>query len=180
LGSTICIKCGSSIDPFSYCELCKEPLNFKCSSCGFVTEVKVHVDCVNANSLVTEDESIDKDGSQNIEAKPQTPMQRDTSLSDKSSLTQVVKTIDKETSNEKNSLRSNNYTTYAVSDIMGKSWYSFARLGADIFSMSTRLSSMYYEQFLQYEKAWGYYWTEIYKSFRTFSQNNKSSQADAI
>lgn len=180
MGSTICIKCGSSIDPFSYCELCKEPLNFKCSSCGFVTEVKVHVDCVNANSLVTEDESIDKDGSQNIAAKPQNPMQRDTSLSDKSSLTQDVKVIDKETGNENDALRSKNYPTYAVSDTMGKSWYSFARLGADIFSMSTRLSSMYYEQFLQYEKAWGYYWTEIYKSFRTFSQNNKSSQKDSI
>jgi hypothetical protein len=180
LGSTICIKCGSSIDPFSYCELCKEPLNFKCSSCGFVTEVKVHVDCVNANSLVTEDESIDKDSSQNIAAKPQNPMQRDTSLSDKSSLTHDVKAIDKETVNEKDALHSKNYPMYAVSDIMGKSWYSFARLGADIFLMSTRLSSMYYEQFLQYEKAWGYYWTEIYKTFRTVSQNNKSSQTDAI
>jgi hypothetical protein len=140
----------------------------------------VHVDCVNANSLVTEDESIDKVGSQNIAVKPQNPMQSDTSLSDKSSLTQDVKAIDKETSNEKDVLRSKNYPTYAVSDIMGKSWYSFARLGADIFSMSTRLSSMYYEQFLQYEKAWGYYWTEIYKSFRAFSQDKKSSQTDAI
>ena len=107
-------------------------------------------------------------------------MQRDTSLSDKSSLTQDVKVIDKETGNKNDALRSKNYPTYAVSDIMGKSWYSFARLGADTFSMSTRLSSMYYEQFLQYEKAWGYYWTEIYKSFRTFSQNNKSSQKDSI
>lgn len=140
----------------------------------------MHVDCVNANSLVTEDESIDKDGSQNIAVKPQYPMQSDTSLSDKSTLTQDVKAINKETSNEKDALRSKNYPTYAVSDIMGKSWYSFARLGTDIFSMSTRLSSMYYEQFLQYEKAWGYYWTEIYKSFRTFSQNKKSSQTDAI
>ncbi len=142
--------------------------------------MKVHVDCVNANSLVTEDESIDKDGSENIAANPQNPMQGDTALSDKSSSTQDVKAIDKETSNEKDTIRTKNYPTYAASDIMGKSWYSFARLGADIFSMSTRLSSMYYEQFLQYEKAWGYNWTEIYKSFRAFTQNNKSSQTDAI
>jgi hypothetical protein len=180
LGSTICIKCGSAIDPFSYCELCKEPLNFKCSSCGFVTEVKVHVDCVNANSLVTEDELIDKDGSQNIATKPQDPMQRDTALSDKSSPTQDVKVIDSETSNEKDIFRSKNYPSYAVSDIIGKSWYSIARLGADIFSMSSKLSTMYYEQFLQYEKAWGYYWTETYKSFRAFTQSNKSSRTDAI
>ena len=180
MGSTICIKCGSSIDPFSYCELCKEPLNFKCSSCGFVTEVKVHVDCVNANSLVTEDKSIDKDDSENIAAKPQDPIQREPALSDKSSSTRDVKTIDRETSNEKDIFRSENYPSYAVSDIIGKSWYSFTRLGADTFSLSSKLSSMYYEQFLQYEKAWGSYWTEAYKFFRTFTQSNKSSQTDAI
>ena len=173
MGSTICIKCGSSIDPFSYCELCKEPLNFKCSSCGFVTEVKVHVDCVNANSLVTEDESIDKVGSQNIAAKPEDPMKRGTTVSNKSSPTQDVKAVDRETSNEKDIFHSENYPSYAVSDIIGKSWYSFARLSADMFSLSSRLSSLYYEQFLQYEKAWGYYWTEAYKSFNMFSQSNR-------
>lgn len=180
MGSTICIKCGSSIDPFSYCELCKEPLNFKCSSCGFVTEVKVHVDCVNANSLVTADESINKDDSQNITANPQDPMQRDTALSNKSSSAQVVKALDSETSNVKDILHSEHYPSYTVSDIIGKSWYSFARLSADIISLSSRLSSLYYEQFLQYEKAWGYYWTETYKSFNTFSQSNESPKTNAI
>ena len=180
MGSTICIKCGSSIDPFSYCELCKEPLNFKCSSCGFVTEVKVHVDCVNANSLVTEDESINKDGSQDIAAKPQDPMKSSTTLSNRPSPTQDVKAIDRETSNVKDIFHSVNYPSYAVLDIIGKSWYSFARLNADIFSFSGRLSSLYYEQFLQFEKAWGYYWTEAYKSFNMFSQRNRSHNVDVI
>jgi hypothetical protein len=180
MGSTICIKCGSSIDPFSYCELCKEPLNFKCSSCGFVTEVKVHVDCVNANSLVTEDKSTNKDDSQNTTAKPQDPMKRDTTISNKSSPTQDVKVIDRETNDEKDIFHSENYPSHSVSDIFGKSWYSFARLSADIFSLSSRLSSLYYDQFLQYEEAWGYYWTETYKSFNMFYQNNRSQNADVI
>ena len=180
MGSTICIKCGSSIDPFSYCELCKEPLNFKCSSCGFVTEVKVHVDCVNANSLVTEGESVNKDGSQDIAAKPQDPMKSSTTLPNRPSPTQDVKAIDRETSNVKDIFHSVNYPSYAVLDIIGKSWYSFARLNADIFSFSGRLSSLYYEQFLQFEKTWGYYWTEAYKSFNMFSQRNRSHNADVI
>ena len=180
MGATICIKCGSSIDPFSYCDLCKEPLSFKCSSCGFVTEVKVHVDCVNANSLVSEDESIDKDGSQNISAKPQGPIKVGTTISNESSPTQDVKTIDRETSNEKDIFHYENYPSYAVSDIIGKSWYSFARLSVDIFSLSSRLSSLYYEQFLQYEKAWGYYLTEAYKSFNMFSQSNRSHKTDVV
>ena len=171
LGATICIKCGSSIDPFSYCELCKEPLNFKCASCGFVTEEKVHVDCVNANSLVTEDD---------ITAKSQDPIQHDAPLLSKSSPAQDVNTRDRESSTEKDLFRSENYPSYKVSDIIGKSWHSFARLSADIFSLSSRLSSMYYEQFLHYEKMWGYYWTETYKLFNTFTQGNGSNKKDAI
>lgn len=173
MGSTICIKCGSSIDPFSYCELCKEPLNFKCSSCGFVTEVKVHVDCVNANSLVTGDESGDKGDSHDISAKPQDPIQRDARLSNVSS-TQDVKVIDREINNEKYIFRSES------SDILEKSWYSLGRLSADIFALSNSLSSFYYEQCLQYEKAWGYYWTETFKLFNTIYQNDESHKRDMI
>jgi hypothetical protein len=142
--------------------------------------VKVHVDCVNANSLVTEDESIDKGDSQNVAAKSQDPMQHDTALPNKSSPIHNVKAIDRETSNEKDILRSEDYPLYIVSDIIGKSWYSFARLSVDMFSVSSRLSSLYYKQFLQYEKAWGYYWTETFKLFNTFSQRNESPKTDAI
>lgn len=138
------------------------------------------MDCVNANSLVTEDESTNKDGSQDIAAKPQDSMKSGTALSNRSSPTQDVKAIDREASNEKDIFHSVNYPSYAASDIIGKSWYSFARLSADIFSFSSRLSSLYYEQFLQFEKACGYYWTEAYKSFNMFSQRNRSHNADVI
>jgi hypothetical protein len=83
MGSTICIKCGSSLVPFSYCELCKEPLNFKCSSCGFVTEEKVHVDCVNANSLVKEDKVIDKEEDSSSKTAVENPKKQDTILSNR-------------------------------------------------------------------------------------------------
>lgn len=177
MGSTTCIKCGSSIDPFSYCELCEELLNFKCSSCGFVTETKVHVDCVNANSLLSEDESVDKNNSRNITGKSQDPVQSATASSNKSSPKHDVKPTDMETRIEKVT-SSENYPSYTISDIK-KSWYSFTKLNADVFLLSTRLSSFYYEQFLQYEKAWGNYWTEACKLFTTFSQNSELSKTDA-
>ena len=138
------------------------------------------MDCVNANSLVTEDESVNKDGSQDIAAKPQDPMKSSTTLPNRPSPTQDVKAIDRETSNVKDIFHSVNYPSYAVLDIIGKSWYSFARLNADIFSFSGRLSSLYYEQCLQYEKVWSYYWTEAYKSFSAFSQSNESPKTNAI
>jgi hypothetical protein len=142
--------------------------------------VKVHVDCVNANSLVTEDKSTDKDGFQSVAAKPQDPTQQGTALSNGSSSTQNIEVIDRETNNEKDIYRSGSYPPYTVSDMIGKSWYSIAKLSADIFSWSSRLSSLYYEQCLQYEKVWSYYWTETYKSFSAFSQRNESPKTNAI
>lgn len=156
MGSTNCIKCGSSIDPLSYCELCEEPLNFKCSACGFVTEMKVHVDCVNANSLLTdESKSTDRNNSRNIAAKSQDLTQSDTTLSNKSSPIHE------------------NYPSYTDSDIIKKAWNSFTKLNADVFLLSSRLSSLYYEEFLQYEKVWSNYWTETYRLFTGFSRNNE-------
>ncbi|MGA9317154.1 MAG: hypothetical protein WBV84_03770 [Nitrososphaeraceae archaeon] len=156
-------------------------MDFKCSSCGFVTEVKVHVDCVNANSLVTEDESSDKEDSKNIAPTSQDSTQQGTVSSNESTPTENVKVIDNETNNEKNFYRSENYPLYIVSDIIGKSLYSFAKLGVDILSVSSKLSSVYYEQYLQYEKMWSYYWTETYRSFNAFShRSDESPRTDAI
>lgn len=143
--------------------------------------MKVHVDCVNANSLVTEDESVDKEASKNIAPKPQDPIQQDTVSSNESAPTENVKVIDKEINNEKNIYRSENYPLYTVSDIIGNSLYSFAKLGVDILLLSSRLSSVYYEQCLQYEKMWSYYWAETYKSFNAFShRSDESHKTDAI
>ena len=36
---------------FSYCQLCREPLIFACTSCDYITEEKVHTDCRNAEVL---------------------------------------------------------------------------------------------------------------------------------
>lgn len=131
------------------------------------------MDCVNANSLVTGDESGDKGDSHDISAKPQDPIQRDARLSNVSS-TQDVKVIDREIDKEKYIFRSES------SDILEKSWYSLVRLSADIFALSNRLSSFYYEQCLQYEKAWGYYWTETFESFNTFYHDDESHKRDFI
>jgi hypothetical protein len=100
---------------------------------------------VNANSLVTEDESIDKVGSQNIAAKPEDPMKRGTTVSNKSSPTQDVKAVDRETSNIIFLLK---IILRMQSLILLKILVLFARFKADIFS--TVSSS--HEQFLQYEK----------------------------
>jgi hypothetical protein len=51
MAQTLCIKCGSELKVSSYCQLCKEPLIFACTSCDYITEEKVHIDCRNAEVL---------------------------------------------------------------------------------------------------------------------------------
>ena len=51
MAQTLCIKCGSELKVSSYCQLCKEPLIFACTSCDYITEEKVHTDCRNAEVL---------------------------------------------------------------------------------------------------------------------------------
>ena|SRR5919108_1642299 len=51
MAQTLCIKCGSELKVSSYCHLCQEPLIFACTSCGYITEEKVHTDCRNAEVL---------------------------------------------------------------------------------------------------------------------------------
>ena len=51
MAQTLCTKCGSDLKVSSCCQLCQEPLIFACTSCGYVTEEKVHTDCRNAEVL---------------------------------------------------------------------------------------------------------------------------------
>ena len=51
MAQTLCIKCGSELEVSSYCQLCREPSIFACTSCDYITEEKVHTDCRNAEVL---------------------------------------------------------------------------------------------------------------------------------
>ena len=51
MAQMLCIKCGSELKVSSYCQLCREPLIFACTSCDYITEEKVHTDCRNAEVL---------------------------------------------------------------------------------------------------------------------------------
>jgi hypothetical protein len=51
MAQRLCIKCGSELKVSSYCHLCQEPLIFACTSCDYITEEKVHIDCRNAEVL---------------------------------------------------------------------------------------------------------------------------------
>ena len=51
MAQTLCIKCGSELKASSYCQFCQQPLIFACTSCEYITDEKVHLDCRNAEVL---------------------------------------------------------------------------------------------------------------------------------
>ena len=53
MSETLCIRCGSDLKRSSYCELCRQPLVFKCIACDYTTDEKVHSDCRNVELFST-------------------------------------------------------------------------------------------------------------------------------
>jgi hypothetical protein len=49
MGSTVCVRCGATLLPHSYCEVCQDVLYFICSSCSMFTDERIHIHCRNTD-----------------------------------------------------------------------------------------------------------------------------------
>lgn len=49
MGSTVCVRCGSTLVPYLYCEVCQDVLCFICSSCSMFTDERIHAYCRNSD-----------------------------------------------------------------------------------------------------------------------------------
>lgn len=49
MGSTVCVRCGATLVPHSYCDVCHDVLRFICSSCLMYTDERIHAYCHNAD-----------------------------------------------------------------------------------------------------------------------------------
>ena len=45
MGSTVCVRCGATLIPHSYCDVCQDVLRFVCSSCLMYTNERIHTYC---------------------------------------------------------------------------------------------------------------------------------------
>jgi hypothetical protein len=45
MGSTVCVRCGATLIPHSYCDFCQDVLRFVCSFCSMYTDERIHTYC---------------------------------------------------------------------------------------------------------------------------------------
>jgi hypothetical protein len=50
MGSTVCVRCGATLVPLSYCSVCHSVLCFTCSSCSMNTDERIHAYCHNTGT----------------------------------------------------------------------------------------------------------------------------------
>jgi hypothetical protein len=43
MSSTLCVRCGSDLVPFSYCKVCNQVVKFVCSSCNMISDERFHL-----------------------------------------------------------------------------------------------------------------------------------------
>ena len=55
MGSTVCVQCGATLIPHSYCDVCHDVLRFTCSSCSMNTVERIHAYCYNVSTLSYDD-----------------------------------------------------------------------------------------------------------------------------
>lgn len=49
MGSTVCVRCGATLIPHKYCDVCHDVLCFTCSSCSMNTDERIPAYCRNAS-----------------------------------------------------------------------------------------------------------------------------------
>jgi hypothetical protein len=92
MAQTLCIKCGSELKVSSYCQLCREPLIFACTSCEYITEEKVHTDCRNAEVLAKTANAKEEEAAATTTAsKPKSNRNQEEAIVDKHTEGEMVK-----------------------------------------------------------------------------------------
>jgi hypothetical protein len=158
MSSTLCVRCGSDLVPFSYCKVCSQVIKFVCSSCSMISDERYHLYC--------------KEVSKNIVNKlqPKTQQIRGQILIDtvESSMIQRNKVDLEKHENDDDeaiSLSSNRWNDYLIS-----SFSSFVKsvdenqdqLNEQLRHSSVNLSSSYLSTFFEYLKLINNYWMRMY------------------
>lgn len=155
MSSTLCVRCGSDIVPFSYCKVCNQVVRFVCSSCNMISDERYHIYC----------QEVSKNDVKLIQSK--NGQGRGQILIDtvESNVIQKNKVGHEKHKNDANNLSPSKWNDYLISSISSfiKSLHDNQdQLNEQLRYSSVNLSSSYLSTFFEYLKLINNYWTKVY------------------
>ena len=158
MSSTLCVRCGSDLVPFSYCKVCNQVVKFVCSSCNMISDERYHLYC----------KEVSKNTVNQLQPKKERVRGQVLFNTVESSMFQRNKVgLEKHENddNESISLSSNRWNDYLISSISSfvKSVYDNQdQLNEQLRYSSVNLSSSYLSTFFEYLKLINNYWMKVY------------------
>lgn len=155
MSSTLCVRCGSDLVPFSYCKVCNQVVRFVCSSCNMISDERFHLYC----------KEVSKNDVKLLQSKKERGRGQILIDTVESRAGQKSKVGHEKHENDAFGLSFNRWNDYLISSLSSfiKSIYdSQDQLNEQLRYSSVNLSSSYLSTFFEYLKLIDSYWMKVY------------------
>jgi hypothetical protein len=155
MSSTVCVRCGSDLVPFSYCKVCNQVVRFVCSSCNMISDERFHLYC----------KEVSKNDVKLLQSKKE--LGRGQILIDTVKSRAVQKSIVGHEKHENDVVglpfnRWNDYLISSLSSFITSIYNNQDQLNEQLRYSSVNLSSSYLSTFFEYLKLINSYWMKVY------------------
>ena len=155
MSSTLCVRCGSDLVPFSYCKVCSQVVRFVCSSCNMISDERFHLYC----------KEVSKNDVKLLQSKKE--LERGQILIDTVKSRAVQKSIVGHEKHENDVVglpfnRWNDYLISSLSSFITSIYDNQDQLNEQLRYSSVNLSSSYLSTFFEYLKLINSYWMKVY------------------
>lgn len=155
MSSTLCVRCGSDLVPFSYCKVCNQVVRSVCSSCNMISDERFHLYC----------KEVSKNDVKLLQSKKERG--RGQILIDTVKSRAVQKSIVGHEKHENDVVglpfnRWNDYLISSLSSFITSIYNNQDQLNEQLRYSSVNLSSSYLSTFFEYLKLINSYWMKVY------------------
>lgn len=155
MSSTLCVRCGSDLVPFSYCKVCNQVIRFVCSSCNMISDERFHLYC----------KEVSKNDVKLLQSKKERGRGQILINTVESRVVQKSKVGHEKHENDVVGLPFNRWNDYLISSLSSfitSIYDNQDQLNEQLRYSSVNLSSSYLSTFFEYLKLINSYWMKVY------------------
>lgn len=155
MSSTLCVRCGSDLVPFSYCKICNQVIRFVCSSCNMISDERFHLYC----------KEVSKNDVKLLQSKKERGRGQILIDTVESGAVQKSKVGHEKHENDVVGLPFNRWNDYLISSLSSfitSIYDNQDELNEQLRYSSVNLSSSYLSTFFEYLKLINSYWMKVY------------------